>query len=65
MVGGDAFNRAATFTIQFDPFASTKHWVLTFHDSTLEALADGIMVHGDFRSRTAAIAAMMDRCALD
>src|SRR4051812_46025973 len=25
------------------PFASARHWVLSFHDSTLEALADDIV----------------------
>jgi hypothetical protein len=40
------------------PFPGARHWVLTFHDSTLEALADGIEVHGDFIGRCGAIAAM-------
>ena len=45
-----------------EPFATTRHWVLTFHDSTLEALADGVLLHGDFNGRQAAVEAMVRLC---
>jgi hypothetical protein len=46
------------------PFPNTRHWVLTFHDSTLDALALGIDLHGDHPNRASATTAMVDLLAL-
>jgi hypothetical protein len=40
------------------PFESARHFVLTFHDTTLEAIATGIRVIGTYRSRGDAVALM-------
>jgi hypothetical protein len=41
-----------------EPFPGARHYVHTFHDSTLEALADDVAVRGDFVGRFGAVAAM-------
>jgi hypothetical protein len=42
------------------PFAEAKHFLLTFHDSTLEAIADAVVVHCELTTMNAAITWMTD-----
>ena len=37
------------------PFPDAKHYLLTFHDTTMEAIARGIVVQGAFATMDAAI----------
>jgi hypothetical protein len=46
------------------PFADSRHWILTFHDTTLEAIAVGIELRGDFPDRATAVAAMVAQLSL-
>jgi hypothetical protein len=43
---------------QIKPYAESHHYLLGFHDSTLEAIARGIEVRGDFRTTADALAWM-------
>jgi hypothetical protein len=42
------------------PFETSKHWVLTFQDTTLEAIATGIAVHRDYADRPSAMHAILE-----
>ena len=41
------------------PFADSRHYFLTFHDSSLEAIATGLRVLGTFASMAEAVAEML------
>lgn len=41
------------------PLASARHFFLTFHDSSLEAVAHGVAVVGEFESMAEAVAEML------
>ena len=41
------------------PFADSHHYFLTFHDSSLEAIASGVAVLGSFDSMSDAVAEML------
>jgi hypothetical protein len=47
------------------PFADSRHFVLTFHDSTMEAIAQGIAVGDAFETVADAVAAMSLEAARD
>jgi GntR family transcriptional regulator len=42
------------------PFQTSKHWMLTFHDTTLEAIATGIAIHRDYPDRPSAMHAIVE-----
>lgn len=42
------------------PFQTSKHWMLTFHNTTLEAIATGIAVHRDYADRPSALHAIVE-----
>ena len=46
------------------PFETSKHWMLTFHDTTLEAIATGIAVHRDYPDRPSAMHAIAELLSL-
>jgi hypothetical protein len=46
------------------PFQTSKHWMLTFHNTTLEAIATGIAVHRDYADRPSAMHAIVELLSL-
>jgi DNA-binding transcriptional regulator YhcF (GntR family) len=46
------------------PFETSKHWMLTFQDTTLEAIATGIAVHHDYADRRSAMHAILELLSL-
>ncbi|HEV3362660.1 MAG TPA: hypothetical protein VG795_00725 [Acidimicrobiia bacterium] len=42
-----------------NPFADSKHFLLTFHDSTLEAIADGVVPLSRYETMAEAVAALV------
>jgi hypothetical protein len=46
------------------PLQTSKHWMLTFHDTTLEAIATGIAVHHDYADRPSAMHAIVELLSL-
>jgi hypothetical protein len=46
------------------PLQTSKHWMLTFHNTTLEAIATGIAVHRDYADRPSAMHAIVELLSL-
>jgi hypothetical protein len=46
------------------PFENARHYVLTFHDSTLEAIARDVRLVGSYRTRAEAVQRMTSLAAL-